>query len=150
MFAVIAASVMLWGCPYSSNFALSDAYKPIDKYLIGNWVEEYASEGEYIAISLKENNKVQIDKHGSDGVTSYEGGVSSLGGHTFFNVYDATAMTFYYYEIKIDKTAGTATLTEVSEYIDEKFDTAEGLRQFFTENAKNSYFFTTEHIYTKK
>jgi|GEM_PF-2546139 len=150
MFALVATTVMLWGCPYSSNFALSDTYKPVDKFLVGNWIEEYAGEGEYIGISLKENNKLLIEKHGSDGVTTYTGGVSSLGGHTFLNVYDEGMSSYYYYEIKLDKTAGTVTLTEVSEYIDEKFDTAEALRLFFTENAKNSYFFTTDHVYTKK
>jgi len=157
-FALIAALLVLTGCPYSSEISLTPGRTANAQFLSGGWDssgDDY-SEAEHYDISVGKDQQLSIVKSGSEdgSVVNYKGYLSDIEGTLFLNVHEEVepGVEPMYYFYKIDKTSDTEfVLFEVTENIRERFGKPEEMVKFFRENMHLSFFYTAGEVtYYKK
>jgi len=155
--AMCAGLLMLMGCPYSSTVPLSQADAKAPDYLIGTWELSGSEEGgDKVEIKKGSGNILEITKTstGEYGSTeNYTGYITTINNTLFLNLaekseYDDSS-TYYFY--KIEKQGDNKiVLYSVTGNIRETFDNSNSLRDFFSKNMQNSYFFDAgEETYYK-
>jgi hypothetical protein len=148
---VVLISVLLWGCPYQSDVALSDATFKIDKRMLGTWVAENDVAKEkvgYYIIAMADSFHYSIDhvqyneNEDSYSTISYTGHLSKLDDLTFLNLQENGQRPFLMYKVIIRD--GKFTKVEVTDNIDEAFTDQKKMQEFFKKNMHLSFFYNKD------
>lgn len=146
-------SVIFMGCPYSAEIPIDTASVKIDDKLLGSWEAKSSSDYSYTVTKADDKTYTIEKKSASSGdVTTYKGYLSDVAGTKYLNIYEdgSTTITYYFYKYEITSSGSKATLTPVTENIDEKFTTSTELKDFFKKNQGLSFFFDKdEDVYIK-
>lgn len=156
---LFAMMMLLTACPYQSKVPITEATEKINKELLGEWIS--TSELEYedpTYYEIKKYNKVKYEVLENsystyDSVYStktYLMHASIIDDKTFMNVEDVEAADgFYLYNIDIGN--DEFTLYELTDDIDEQFNSSNDLRNFIAKNMYLSFFYVKgETKYIKK
>lgn len=162
VFILLAAlPVLFLGCPYSSKVAIdSQPTLKIDERMIGTWGITDTAITFYEFDKLNDNEylikEYSRDKDKEAKVTSkYSAFLSEINKVTFLNVkqlpekdnFSLFGEEYYFYKITFE--LGVIISTPVTNFIKEEFSNPVDLRNFFSENMKNSYFFQEDSRYIK-
>ena len=149
---------LLVACPYKSLVPIDVPNVKVDKSLIGKWVKTSDLESD-------NPNYYQIEKHdkflykmvdntynsndSSYSQETYISHVTEINGVIFMNMQKDGAGDYYLH--KITHSGKVLTFIEITENIDEKFNTSEELKVFVTKYMDLSFFYTKEEVqYTKQ
>ena len=151
--SIIAVSFFLTGCPYESTVPID---KPTMKYpvsILGKWEPKSSSDDFYI-ITKKDDYSIIITKtkrevKADDKPEVYEAFLSEVAGTKFLNLHEKKeekdgSKTFYLYKLEISTSGARLTLSEITENVDEKFETSAALKSFIEKNMMHSFFFGKE------
>ena len=148
-------AIIFTACPYSSNVPLSNAEIKVDPSIYGKWlkVDAFTDFPKYFVFSKIDGNKFHIEEFeysSSDSMYNptgvYESHFTQIGNITFANM----LQDGHYYFYKIDfTTANEFSLYEVTDNIDEVFNSSEEIYAYFEKN-KNLSFFYNKDEYTYK
>ena len=145
--------ILLWGCPYKSNVALGDAIEKTQQRMMGSWVpeDEVAYENpSYYTIDAYDTTRYAIEhfQYNKDeaGYTSknYVGHTTYLDGLMFMNMVESGTKEYLMH--RIDFVPAGLVLYQVTDNIDEKFDSSEKMREFFQKNMRLSFFYNKEEV----
>jgi len=155
--AMCAGLLMLMGCPYSSTVPLSQADTKAPDYLIGTWELSGSEEGgDKVEVKRGSGNVLEITKtsSGEYGTSdNYTGHITTVNNTLFINLAEVSEYggdpSYYFY--KVEKQGDNKiVLYAVTANIRETFDNQNSLRDFFSKNMQNSYFFDAgEETYYK-
>jgi hypothetical protein len=139
-------TVMLAGCPYSSDIALDKTGKKIDASLLGTWEPKSSSSTDKYVITKDNDFTYKITKTSKDAKepTIYKGFLVDLDGDTFLNLWEengSTEKTYYFYKVTLSSSKNKITLDGVTDNITEKFSTGAEMQAFFKKYKNLSFFF---------
>lgn len=150
LLSIIAVSLFLTGCPYESAVPID---KPVMKYpasILGKWEPKSSSDELYI-ITKKDDYTIIISKtkkemKADDKPEVYEAFLSDVAGTKFLNLYEKQeeedgSKKFYLYKMEISTSGARLTLSEITENVDEKFESSAALKSFIEKNMMHSFFF---------
>jgi len=146
------------GCPYASTVPIDVPKIKVNKKLIGKWIKTSD-------LSKENPNYYEIEKHDKylyritdnsynsmDSTYSQEiyiSHISDLEGNSFMNMQQDGSGDYFLHKIVLAE--NVLTFVEVTENIDEKFNTSEELRAFIQKHMNLSFFYTKEEVqYTKR
>lgn len=152
--------LLLTACPYESSVPITSADKPIDQNLLGKWVKsdevtnEYPSE--YYQINDLGGTLYEVLKYSfssEDSTYSSETYIS----HISILIKDGKAYRFLnmkksgsYYLHRVDLSVDEFVLYEVTDNIDDRFNTSEELKDFVKANMHLSFFYNKDEVTFKK
>lgn len=157
-FGFSALFCLLIACPYTSTVPIDVPNVKVDKAMLGKWIKTSDLEAENPSFyEIKKQDKMMyeiIDNsyNSSDSTYAQEiyiSHVTEIDGITFMNMQkDGTGDYFLHKIVLKDK---RMTFIELTENIDEKFNTSEELKAFVTKYMNLSFFYTKEEVqYTKQ
>lgn len=144
---------MFWGCPYSSTVLLGEPIELVKPELIGKWVvvDELSDENpSYYLVSEIDTvryavSHYQYSKENSDyTVDDYQFHTTQMGDIMFLNMMIDGNKDYTFY--RLDLKRGEATLFEVTDNIDEKFESSEKMKAFFMKNKNSSFFYNRDEV----
>ena len=148
--------ILLTACPYESSVPITEADKPIDKMLLGKWVktDEQGSDypSEYYQINdlggkLYEVMKYSINSEDSTYTNeTYISHISDLSKNGNSVKFLNMKKDGNYYLHRIDLTSDNFVLFEVTDNIDEKFDSSSELKAFVETNMHLSFFYNKDEV----
>lgn len=153
----VPLTLLLTGCPYNAEIALDE--KPavkVDERLIGSW-EQKSSSSDYVYTVTKKDDFTYVfvkENTKSGDKQTYNAFTTDIDGTKFLslwqiNEYDSKP-SYYFYKLVIEKDY-LIKMVSVTENIDEKFETAAQMRDYFKKNMNLSFFYDkTEEEYIKK
>jgi len=149
--------VLLTACPYESAVPITDANKAIDGKLLGKWYKEGEMDKEYPSefykIKKEGENLYQVIKkelNSEDNTYNeeiYTSHISVLKGpndktYKFLNM--EKEGKYYIHRIRLNKER--FVLYEVTDNIDEKFNTSPELKAFVKQNMHLSFFYNKDEV----
>ncbi|MDF1548757.1 MAG: hypothetical protein P1P88_13115 [Bacteroidales bacterium] len=150
--SVLAIAVLiLTACPYASKVPIDVAGVKIQKELLGKWVkagDQEKENPEYFVISPIGDVKYNIVKNEYNTYDSaykqtiYISHISKVDNLSFMNMQQDGKGDYYLY--KIDLGSDEFTLFELTDNIDEKFNTSEELKAFVQKNMNLSFFYNKD------
>ncbi len=141
--------VLLTACPYESKVPITEPVDNLDKRLIGKWVKaddrekEYPSEYyEIKAMSDQFYDVMKYELNSQDSTYRQDGYVAHLSevGSTFLNM--KKSGKYYLHRVDIDE--DQFTLFEVTDNIDESFESSEELLEFVRQHQGLSFFYNKD------
>ncbi len=156
--AILELVVLFAACPYTSSVPIDNPSVKVDKNLIGKWVKTSDQANEhptYFVISNIGDLKYNIIKNEYNSYDSaysqtiYVSHISKIDNLNFMNMQQDGKGDYYLYKIELAN--GEFTLFEITDNIDEKFNTSAELKAFIKKNMNLSFFFNKdEERYIKK
>ena len=151
-FVALLSVISLFGCPYTSQIPISEPETKMDKRLLGKYqtVEDQAIESKAF-LEIEEGNvtsyRVSDHKFNSTDstftVTNYVAYESRIDDVSFFNVLEEGKAPYMIY--RIDNISGNSfRLMEVTDNIDEKFETSADLAAFLRKYKDVSFLYSKE------
>ncbi len=151
--------LMLTACPYASSVPIDKANTKIDKNLIGKWKKFSGPESadpEYLEISDVDGNYFNITKlkykstDSSYSKTVYLAHISKIDDYIFLNMQEDGKGSYYLHRVEYDG-KNKFKIYEVTDNIDEKFNTSEELKDFVKKYMHLSFFYNKEEeLYVKE
>ncbi len=151
LMSLISAMLILTACPYQSSVPISEANQKLDKKLMGKWIKESDMEAEnpeYFEIQPIDKYKFNIVKfeyQTSDSTykeTKYLTHITKIDDNVFLNMQENGAGDYFLH--KIDLQGDKFILYEVTDNIDEKFNTSAELYDFVKKNMNLSFFYNKD------
>ena len=148
---------ILTGCPYESQYPITAADKKINPELLGKWIKTDNMEKDkpdYFQINQLTDQMYEIleYKMGYDSTytqTSYIAHVSEVGETSFLNM--KRDGKYYLYKLEMGNASSSFTIYEVTDNIDETFNSSEELQKFVAKYKDLSFFYNKdEHVYLKQ
>jgi len=145
------AVIIITGCPYASKVPIDQPSVKVQKELIGKWVkagDQTKENPEFFVISPIGDVKYNIVKNEYNTYDSayketiYISHISKVGNLEFMNMQQDGKGDYYLY--RIDLGQGEFTLYELTDNIDEKFNTSEELKAFIQKNMNLSFFYNKD------
>jgi hypothetical protein len=149
--------ILLTGCPYDSQVPITEADKPIDKTLLGNWYKEGEQANEYpseyykitgMTPQLYQVTKMEMNSEDSTyREEPYVSHLSVLKGadnkeYKFLNM--KKDGSFYLH--RMDLSEKQFVLYEMTDNVDEKFNSSAELREFVKNNMHLSFFYNKDEL----
>ena len=149
--------MLLTACPYDSQVPITEADKPIDKALLGNWYKEGEQNSEYpseyykitgMTPELYQVTKMEMNTEDSTyREESYVSHISVLKGadnkeYKFLNMKKDGS----YYLHRVDLSDKKFVLYEMTDNVDEKFNTSAELREFVKKHMHLSFFYNKDEL----
>jgi len=153
LLCAIGVAFLLTGCPYASKVPIAGPDVEINKQLLGKWVksDEASSENpEFYEINEYDKFKYEIVKNSwnsSDSTYTKEKYISHLtiiDDITFINMQKDGTGDYYLHKIEIAEK--DFTLYEVTDNIDEAFNTSEELYAFVKKHMHLSFFYNKDEV----
>lgn len=151
LFILAFAVMIIMGCPYASKVPIDQPSVKVQKELIGKWVkagDQTKENPEFFVISAIGDLKYNIIKNEYNSYDSayketiYISHISKVGNLEFMNMQQDGKGDYYLY--RIDLGQGEFTLYELTDNIDEKFNTSEELKAFIQKNMNLSFFYNKD------
>ncbi|MCF8464241.1 MAG: hypothetical protein K9G41_05345 [Flavobacteriales bacterium] len=145
--------IFLWGCPYKSPVALGPAVEKVQSEYIGSWVpatEATIVNPSFYVISEFDSVHYDIEHHQFNEdekgyhTKNYVAHTTSIDGFVFMHLVESGTKDFLLHRLVL--TPSGMTLFEVTDNIDEQFDSSEKLRQFFIQNMRLSFFYNRDEV----
>lgn len=153
LFSLLAAVLVLTACPYQSSVPISEANQKPNKKLMGKWVKESDMDKEnpeYFKIQPIDKYKFNIVKfeyQSSDSTykgTKYLTHISKIDDNVFLNMQENGQGDYFLH--KIDLQGDKFVLYEITDNIDEKFNTSAELYDFVKKYMNLSFFYNKEEL----
>ena len=155
VFSLFTAMVFLFtACPYSSTVPIDQPLEKVDKKLMGKWVKSSDTESEnpdYYEFEKLDANRYNLthfewssneEKYTE---TKYLTHSTTLGDHIFLNMQKDGEGEYYLHYLDFHE-GDEFTLYEITDNIDEKFNTSAELKAFVTANMKHSFFYNKDEV----
>ena len=154
--ALAGLMLILTACPYQSRVPISKPVEKINKDLLGYWIAsgemEYGEEATYFEIGKFDKVKYEIIEHSYSTYDStwsekkYHMHTSMVGDETFMNIQEDGMGDYHLHKLEIDVAGKSKQLTvyEVTDNIDETFNTSEDLKAFIEKHKGLSFFYTSD------
>jgi hypothetical protein len=148
-----ASLILFWGCPYISDVPLSKPVEKVMPQLLGDWMPENEVANEnpsYYTIATYDSVRYAIehfqysDESKEYTIKNYVGHTTYLDSYLFMNMMESG--TKQYLMHRIDFTPEGFKLFEVTDNIDEKFESSELMQVFFRKNMKLSFFYNKDEV----
>ncbi|MBW7868178.1 MAG: hypothetical protein H3C31_07645 [Brumimicrobium sp.] len=145
-FAVL--TLLFTACPYSSSISLGEAKEAVDASLFGNWysVSDDSEHPYYYQLADIDGKTFSVKKFEYnesdaeyDKTDSYKAHFTTIDGTKFLNLFQND--TYYFYKLEFTST-DTFKLQEVTDNIEETFDTSDAMYKFFKTYKNLSFFYT--------
>ena len=145
--------ILLWGCPYKSQIALGDPIEKTQQRLLGLWVAQTQAAKEnadYYEVKANDSVHYAIEHfqyNKEEGVYSsknYIAHSTTINGFMFMNILETGSKEYLLH--RIDYVPNGLVLYEVTDNIDEKFDSSEKMRAFFEKNMRHSFFYSKDEV----
>lgn len=149
----LAMLILLWGCPYRSQIALGDAVEKTQQRVLGSWVAETQAAKEtpdYYVVKANDsvNYAIEYFQYNKEekAYTSknYIGHSTTISGFMFMNLMETGSKEYLLY--RIDFVPNGLVLYEVTDNIDEKFNSSEKMYAFFEKNMRHSFFYSKDEV----
>jgi len=151
-FVMLAAIVLLiTACPYTSSVPIDNPSVKVNNNLLGKWVKTSDQTNEhptYFVITNIGDLKYNIVKNEYNSYDSaysqtvYVSHISKINQIDFMNMQQDGKGDYYLYKIVLG--SGEFALFEITDNIDEKFNTSEELKAFITKNMNLSFFYNKD------
>jgi hypothetical protein len=150
---LFGAIILFWGCPYSSQVALGPAIEKLRPELIGSWIPEGETGLEhpsYYTISKYDSVRYAVTHHQFQddskeySTKDYVGHTSYFDGFLFMNLVESGTEEYLIH--RIDLTPNGFKLFEVTDNIDERFDSSADMQAFFKKNMRASFFYNKDEV----
>jgi hypothetical protein len=137
-------------CPYSSSVPLSTPDVDVDPSIYGKWLKEdpYSDFPKYYDFSKIDGKKFKVEQYefnSSDSIYTVSGTYvchfTQVGDVTFANMLQDGV--YYFYKLEFPS-ADEFLLYEVTDNIDEVFNTSKELYEFFKQNKDLSFFYNKD------
>ena len=149
---------ILTGCPYTSSVPIDEPNVKVDKKFIGKWVKTddlTADNPSYYEIDRHDKFLYKITDNSYNSMDStysremYISHVTDIEGTTFMNMQKDGTGDYYLHKVVLNDKV--MTFIEVTENIDEQFDTSAELKAFIAKYMHLSFFYNKEEVeYTKQ
>ena len=149
--------ILFTACPYSSSVPIDNPSVKVDKNLLGKWVKASDQSSEhptFYEISQLDNFKYNIVKNEYNSYdsayskTAYVGYISKIDNLSFLNMQQDGKGDYFLHKIELGN--NEFTFFEVTDNIDEKFNTSDELKAFVKKYMNLSFFYNKdEERYTK-
>jgi len=145
--------VLMTACPYTSTVPIDSQSVKIKQELIGKWVKSADLSNEkpsFYDIQKLNDTKYKIVNNeyntydSTYTITNYFGHLSLIDQTIFLNMQKDGTGDYYLYKIAIG--SNEFTLFEVTDNIDEKFNTSAELKAFIKKNMALSFFYNKEEV----
>lgn len=150
LLSLVAASLLLCGCPYESSIPLDKPSIPVDRRLMGTWTSKSAPEK--YNVKARNDKEYEITELDSSGATerAFTGYLSTAGKVPILTLQEETdeGMKFTFFRITIKSNA--VSLAPVSDNLKETFATSFELKAFFEKNAGKSTFYDKDTLLLQK
>ena len=155
LFSLFAAMLVLTACPYQSSVPISEPNQKLDKKLMGKWIKESdleAENPEYFEIKPIEKDKykfniVKYEYQTSDSSykeTKYLTHLTKIEDNVFMNMQKDGEGDYYLHKINLD--GDKFVLFELTDNIDEKFNTSPELYDFVKKYMNLSFFYNKDEV----
>lgn len=150
---LFGAIILFWGCPYSSDVPLGPAIEKLRPELIGSWVlegESASAHPSYYTISKYDSVRYEVshfqfqDESQDYSTKNYVGHTSYIEGFLFMNLVESGTKQYLIH--RIDLTPTGFVLYEVTDNIDERFDSSADMQTFFKKNMRASFFYNKDEV----
>lgn len=147
---IVSAAFVFTACPYSSTVPLSQATENVDPAIYGKWlkVDEYSDFPKYYQFSKIDGKKMRVEQYEYNSTDSmysvtgtYSAHFTSIGETKFINMLQDG--TYYFYKM-VFSAPGEFLLYEVTDNIDEVFDSSSDLYNFFETHKDLSFFYNKD------
>jgi len=141
---LLILTVMLCGCPYSSQVPLEATGKKINKELLGTWEPKSSSDDQYkISKDDEFTYKIVKTSKNSKDPQIFKAYITEIDGDAFLNLWEENGSdkAYYFYKLELNSSSSKATLSSVTENITEKFTTGEEMKAFFKKYKNLSFFY---------
>jgi len=152
---LLVLSVILLGCPYSSEVPIDSPKIEVNQNLIGKWIEQKKDKEnpEYIEIKKADEKIYQIDHYSWENnqykAEKYFMHVSKVRNMEFMNFQKEGETNYYLYKFTLE--GKTLTFFEITDNIDEKFKDSKELKAFIKKYMNLSFLYNAdEEIYLKE
>ncbi|MCF6239958.1 MAG: hypothetical protein L3J74_01285 [Bacteroidales bacterium] len=151
LLSLLAAVLVLTACPYQSSVPISEANQKLDKKLMGKWIKESDMEAEnpeYFEIQPVDKYKFNIVKFeyqtsdSSYKETKYLTHITKIDNNVFLNMQENGAGDYFLH--KVDLQGDKFILYELTDNIDEKFNTSAELYDFVKKYMNLSFFYNKD------
>ncbi len=151
--SLFAGLILLWGCPYTSIVPLGKPVELIRPELIGSWMPENELTQEnpaYYTIEKFDSVRYAIAhyQYNADAedysIKNYVAHTTSLGGLLFLNMNESGTQQYSLH--RIDLVPSGLVLFEVTDNIDEQFETSAEMQAFFLKNMHLSFFYSKDEV----
>ena len=148
MMLVLGLGMVLSGCPYGADVPIDGQPSiPVDKNVLGKWENKSVSDYVYYfrAASANEYRISKISTSTGDS-TVYFAFESNVDNVRFVNIYednDYGSKTYYLYKMTVQGDS-KITMEEVTDNIDEKFDTSADLRAYLSKHDHLSFMYNKD------
>jgi hypothetical protein len=154
-FTLAIVSVLLWGCPYSSDVPIDEAKEKVNPELMGKWTKDGSTENpKFYNVTKASDTKYNFEENtysSSDNKynqKNYTGHTTTIGSDVFLNMENDGK--YYIYKIVMKKGEGMFELIEVTDNIKEKFSKSADLKAFVTKYKDLSFFYNKDAEKYKK
>jgi hypothetical protein len=155
LLAIAGFMFILTGCPYESEVPIDEPSYPVPEKLVGKWKKSSSTDESYFQISKTDANNFTVQENswnsdsGTYSQTNYTAFISSIGSNLFLNLKKEGTTAYYLYKMEWSGEK-ELKLTELSNYIREKFTSSAALKKFIKKNMKYSFFYADEESYIKQ
>lgn len=140
----VLSLIVLAGCPYGSEVPIDKPTVKVDEKLLGQW-EPKSSSDDQISITKEDEFTYRIEKKSKNSTdpTIYKAYLSMIDGATFMNVWEenSSQKSYYLYKLEISSSGAKATMSPITDNIEEKFETSEALKAFIKKYKELSFFY---------
>ncbi|HIO68250.1 MAG TPA: hypothetical protein EYN41_07945 [Flavobacteriales bacterium] len=153
-----ALACILIGCPYTSSVPIDEPNVKVNKKLIGKWIKTSdlsaenpgfyeINEHDKFLYMITDNSYSSMDSTYSQDM--YISHITDIEGTLFMNMQKDGTGDYYLHKVALE--GKELTFIEVTENIDEKFNTSAELKAFIAKYMHLSFFYTKEEVqYTKQ
>jgi biopolymer transport protein ExbD len=142
---------MITACPYASKVPIDEPSVKVNKELLGKWIkagDQEKENPEFFVITGLNDYKYNIVKHEYNTYDSaykekiYISHISKIDNLSFMNMQQDGKGDYFLYKIVLSQ--GEFSLFEVTDNIDEKFNTSQELKAFIKKHMHLSFFYNKD------
>jgi len=151
LFILSAITIILMACPYASTVPIDSPSVKVQNTMMGKWVkagDESNVNPNYFVITKQDDFKYKISKNEYNSYDSayketiYISHISKIDNNEFMNMQQDGTGDYYLYKIVLSQ--NDFSLFEITDNIDEKFNTSEELKAFIKKNMNLSFFYNKD------
>jgi hypothetical protein len=148
-------SVVFMGCPYESEVPIDKPLIKVNENFLTKWEKKSSDTYDYKVskVDMYTYKILEIKRETKEVSDRYYGYFSKIGETDMFNMYKVDTDgnrtgKYMIYKAVISATGSRVTLVEMTENVDEQFESSMELKNFIKANMNNSYFWDKdEEVY---
>lgn len=149
--------LVLTGCPYSAEFPLNEPVETVKKEYMGTWLEDNDAEHpSYWVISKLTDKTYKFEEHEYNdndkaySVKIFAGHFTKMGTINFLNLKEDEVEKYSFFKVELSADKKHMVIYEVTDNIDETFNSSSELKAFFEKHKDLSFFYNKDEKKYKK